>query len=99
MAIIMPIFEPSKRHLREALLFCFNLKKTAAESCRMLMEAYGDHAPSETTCKEWFRRFSSGDFDVGDKQRSGRPKVFEDKELQSLIDEDSRQTQKRLPTL
>ena len=37
----MPIFEPSKRHLREALLFCFNLKKTAAESCPMLMEAYG----------------------------------------------------------
>ena len=92
----MPIFEPSKRHLREALLFCFNLKKTAAESCRMLMEAYGDHAPSETTCKEWFRRFSSGDFDVGEKQRSGRPKVFEDKELQSLIDEDPRQTQEEI---
>ena len=28
--------------MREALLFCFNLKKSAAESYRMLEEAYGD---------------------------------------------------------
>ena len=34
--------------MREALLFCFNLKKSAAESHRMLVEAYGDNALSET---------------------------------------------------
>jgi len=33
--------------MREALLFCFNLKKSAAESHRMLVEAYGDNALSE----------------------------------------------------
>ena len=30
--------------MREALLFCFNLKTSAAESHRMLVEAYGDNA-------------------------------------------------------
>ncbi|KYM84007.1 hypothetical protein ALC53_05626 [Atta colombica] len=32
--------------MREALLFCFNLKKSAAESHRMFVEAYGDNAIS-----------------------------------------------------
>jgi len=32
-----------KASLREALFFCFNLKKSAAESHRLLVEAYGEH--------------------------------------------------------
>jgi len=36
--------------MRTALLFCRFLKKTAAESHRMLLEAYGDNALSKTTC-------------------------------------------------
>ena len=31
-----------------------------------------------------------------DKERSGRPKAFEDEELQALVDEDPCQTQKQL---
>ncbi|KYM81755.1 hypothetical protein ALC53_07748, partial [Atta colombica] len=46
-----------KKHLQEALLFCFNLKKSAAES--HLMEAYGKHALSVTTYRYWFRRFKN----------------------------------------
>ncbi|MBJ5565832.1 hypothetical protein JGG61_23645 [Salmonella enterica subsp. enterica serovar London] len=34
----------------EALLFCFHLKKSAAESHRLLVQAYGKHALSEATC-------------------------------------------------
>jgi len=33
---------------------------------------------------------------VKDKERSGRPKVYEDAELEALLDEDSCQTQKEL---
>ena len=36
------------------------------------------------------------EFDVEDKERSGRPKVYEDAELEALLDEDSCQTQKKL---
>ena len=54
----------------------------------MLIEIYGEHAPSKTS-KEWFRRFNSGDFDVRDKEREGALKKFEDAELQALLEEDS----------
>ena len=50
--------------MREALLFCFNLKKLAAEC----LEAYGDNTLSETTCRDWFRRFNDN-FDLNDKKR------------------------------
>ncbi|EFN87897.1 hypothetical protein EAI_03899, partial [Harpegnathos saltator] len=65
----MSSFVPNKQHLRETLLFCFNLKKSTAEAHRLLEEDYGEHAPSKTTCEDWFKRFRSDDFDTEDKER------------------------------
>jgi len=45
-------FESNKRHLRELLIYFFNLKKSAAEAHRLLVEAYGDTALSERSCHE-----------------------------------------------
>lgn len=92
----MSDFVPTKRHLREILLFCYISKKTAAEAHRMLVQAYGDAAPSDTSCRDWFRRFESGDFDTSDKARSGQPKKFDDDELIALLNEDPRQSTTQL---
>jgi len=68
------------------LIFCFNWKKSAAEAHQMLVEVYD--APTDKSCREWFRRFKDGDFSVEDKPRFGQPKKFEDKELEALLEED-----------
>ena len=73
----MPSFLLKKKHMREALLFCFNLKKSAAESYRMLVETYGNNAFSETTCRDWFCRFNDDNFDLSDKKRENRPRKVE----------------------
>ena len=52
----MPSFEPNKRHLWELLIYFFNLKKSAAEAHRLLIEAYGEAALSEKSCREWFSK-------------------------------------------
>jgi len=70
--LIFIVFEMSnfvltKQHLREVLIFCFNWKKSAAETHRMLVEVYGNTAPTDKSCREWFRRFKDGDFSVEDK--------------------------------
>ena len=80
---------PTKQHLREALLFCFNLRKSGAEVHRLLCGAYGEHAPSIKICEYWFRRFKSANFDTSDKDREGRPVKFKDAELEALLDQDS----------
>ena len=51
----MSSFEPNKCHLRELLIYFFNLKKSAAEAHRLLVEAYGDAALSERSCRERFK--------------------------------------------
>lgn len=85
-----------KQHLREVLLHHFFLKKNAAESHRLLVECYGEHALSERQCSEWFQRFKNGDFDVCDKERPGQKRKFKDEELEKLLDENPCQTQKEL---
>ncbi|KAG5313576.1 MOS1T transposase, partial [Pseudoatta argentina] len=67
-------------------------KKSAAEAHRILVQTYGDNALSDTTCRDWFRRFKNNDFELEDKERSGAPKKFQDKELEQLLDEDPSQT-------
>ncbi|GFY23747.1 mariner Mos1 transposase [Trichonephila clavipes] len=62
----MSAYEPNFRPLREVLIFCFNMKKSAAEAHRMLSNTYGEAAISERTCREWFQRFKNCDFKVED---------------------------------
>ncbi|GFT28201.1 mariner Mos1 transposase [Trichonephila clavipes] len=66
----MSAYEPNSRHLREVLIFCFNMKKSAAErliECSQIPMHGG-----------------------------GREKVFEDAELEALLDQDSCQMQQEL---
>ena len=92
----MSDYVPNNRHLREELIFLFHSKKTVAEVHRELQKVYIDVALRKTTCRDWFRRFKDGDFDVDDRPRGGRPKTFEDFELEALLDEDPCQTQEKL---
>jgi hypothetical protein len=45
---------------RICIKFCFKLNKTAAETHRMLKEAFGEQALSQATTFEWFKRFIDG---------------------------------------
>ncbi|KAG5319288.1 MOS1T transposase, partial [Pseudoatta argentina] len=88
----MSIFVPNKVYLWGILLHYFIQKKSAAEAHRILVQTYDDNALSDTTCRDWFRRFKNNDFQLEDKERSGAPKKFQDKELEQLLDEDPSQT-------
>lgn len=81
-------------------IYCTPLfqKKSTTEARRILVETYGDHALSETTCRDWFRLFKNNDFDVEDKEkeRFGAPKMLVDEELEALLHEGSCQAQAEL---
>jgi len=72
------------------------MKKSAAEAHRMLSNTYGKAAISERTCPEWFQRFKNGDFEVEDRHSGGREKIFEDAELEALLEQDLCQNQEEL---
>ena len=92
----MSNFVPEKVFFRAVLLNHFNIKKTVAESQRILVEVYGEYALAEKTCQKWFGRFKSGDFGLEDEERPRQPKKFEDKEVEALLDVNCCQTQEEL---
>ena len=76
--------------MREALLFCFNLKKSAAESnaCGGLWR--------QCFIENKIHQFNNDNFDLSDKKRENRPRKVEDCQLQALLDENDTQSQKML---
>ncbi|GFX43416.1 mariner Mos1 transposase [Trichonephila clavipes] len=92
----MSNFMPSDHDLWTALIFCYPLKKNAAESLQMLLEAYGGNALSRAQCYREFEKFQNVDFDVKNEERGRPAKKFEDAELQALLNEDDGQTQEHL---
>ncbi|GFU97148.1 mariner Mos1 transposase [Trichonephila clavipes] len=74
----MSNFTPSDHDLRTELIFCYHLKKNAAESHQMLVEACGGNALSRTQCCRWFKKFQNVDFDVRNEERGRPAKKFED---------------------
>ena len=37
----------------------------------------------EVVAREWFQKFENSEFEIKNKERSGRPKVYEDAELEA----------------
>ena len=70
------------------------MKISVAEAYRLLVETYGEVALNKRSCRGRFQKFKNGEFYIEDKERSGRRKVYEDAELEALLDQDLCQTQK-----
>ena len=70
----MSNYVPENVFLRGVLLHYINMKKTAAESHRILVEVYGEHALAKRTCQKWFARFKSGVLGLEDEGRPGQQK-------------------------
>lgn len=70
--------------------FGFNLKKFVLEA------AYAEATLSERNCRQWINRFMNNEFNVEDKKRRGRPKLYEDANFAEVMKKDSCQMQKIL---
>ena len=82
----MSVYEPNSRHLREVLIFCFNMKKSAAEAHRSQILMVRPLLVKE--------RVVSG-FNAS-RTVILTSKVFEDAELEALLEQDSCQNQEEL---
>lgn len=51
-----------------------------------MKSVYGDSSMSKTQIYEWHTKFKSGDRDLEDKPRSGRPSTLDDEEILSAVD-------------
>jgi len=78
-------------HLRHCMLFLFRQKINATEATRIICSVYGD-VLKVNKCQRWFRKFGSGNFDISDGPRSGRPTELDDDMLKAIVELDPRQS-------
>ncbi|KYN42233.1 Receptor-type tyrosine-protein phosphatase mu [Trachymyrmex septentrionalis] len=53
---------------------------------KKLSDVYGEDVLTERQCQNWFAKFRSGNFDVEDASRSGRPVEADEDTIKALID-------------
>ena len=91
-----PTIEIDRDTLRTCLFYEFRLGEKETVAHRRLCQAFGEGVVSEKTCFNWFNRFKSGDYNMDDKPRSGRPPELDDKALRQLVEADPRLTAREL---
>ena len=62
--------------------------RNATEACRNLLKVFGEGVVTDRTCRRWFKKFETGDFDLSDKPCSGRPSLIDDDVVKTMLEQD-----------
>ncbi|GFU67449.1 histone-lysine N-methyltransferase SETMAR [Trichonephila clavipes] len=84
--------ERDKQHFRYILLFYYRKGKNAVQAREKLTDVYGEGVLTIRQCQNWFAKFRSGNFDVKDAPRSGRPVEADKDAIKALVDANRRIT-------
>jgi len=84
-------------HIRHCMLFLFRQQKNATDATREISLTYGN-VLKVNKCQRWFQKFQSGNFDLLDDHRSGRPPKLDNEILESLVVSNPCQTIQELST-
>jgi len=70
--------------VRAVIRFLHAEEQSAAENHRRLCHVYGDNVLSDSSVREWCRKFRDGSADVNDKGGQGRHSYVTDEHFQNL---------------
>lgn len=77
-------------HLRHVMFYCFKKGSTSENTAKEICDVYGDQSITVQTVRNWFRRFRAGNFNLKDKDRSGRPSTTDTDLIKAYLDENPR---------
>ncbi|XP_025157458.1 histone-lysine N-methyltransferase SETMAR-like [Harpegnathos saltator] len=80
--------EVKKEEIRYILQYHYNQREKAEQAAKKVCAVYGLNIVSNATAKRWFQRFRSGNMDVEDETRSGRPIVENVDKIMEIVESD-----------
>ena len=78
------------------LLYYFRRGKNAVQARKKLYDVYGEKSSTESQRQNWFACFLSGDFDLRDAPRSGRPTEVDEDKIKAMIENNRRSTTREI---
>lgn len=91
--------ELQRRDIRAIVYYEFAGGIHAVDCYRNICSRFGKDVVSRETVENWYRRFKSGDMDLDDKPRSGRPSTVSEDEMRKAIEEDPHLNVRKLAKL
>ena len=82
---------PEEVHIRHCMLFEFRKGSNATVATKNICDAY-PNSLDVRKCQRWFSKFKSGNFDISDSHRSGRPTTFDNDVLRAEVEANPCQT-------
>jgi len=86
----------SQKDFRQLMLYCFQQGFTASQTMIELYSVFGETCVTLHTIWRWYRKFRTGDFNVEDLPRSGRPQEFDVTLLKDIMHKNPQMTVKEL---
>ena len=80
--------DTSKEKIRYILQFFFDKGENASQAAANVNSVYGSDTVTANHAQFWFRRFRSGNFDVKDVPRTGRPSVENVDKIMDIVASD-----------
>jgi histone-lysine N-methyltransferase SETMAR len=74
-----------KSQIRSIIYYEWKQGTNAAQCFRKMCETLGEDIVKQRTVQNWYIKFKSGDFDLEDKERSGRPNEFENEAVVNVL--------------
>ena len=81
-------------HFRHLMLFFYRKGKNATQAANKICAVYS--AVAERTVRKWFARFKTGDFNLEDQERPGKPSTTDEDQIKTLIENNPRYTTRKL---
>ncbi|KAL2729108.1 Histone-lysine N-methyltransferase SETMAR [Vespula maculifrons] len=79
-----------KNQRKHIMLHCFTKDNSAKDTTTKICNVYRSYATSVLTIGSWFRRFRTGNFNLEDKEHSGRPFITNTKLIMAMVNENAR---------
>ncbi|XP_076058552.1 histone-lysine N-methyltransferase SETMAR-like [Oratosquilla oratoria] len=89
----------NEEHLRHCMLYECKKSTSAAQATRNICSVYGNNVLNVSTCQRCFAKISSGNFDLKDSPRSGRPKSIDQEALKGAVEVNPKSTSRELSQL